>query len=142
MADNESPFDQFDVNPFDKFDEEGTTPDEEIPMDPELEAFLKRNPDIKLTGEFADDPRVPIGGGTGEVGYDVTDQVREAAKERGPRDYEYFYGTGPERASLSTRVGAIIGALSDAFPPFSPSPPPSPSFPRPLSLLVSPVYLA
>ena len=117
MADTGNPFDVFDANPFDEFDEEGTTPDEEIPMDPELEAFLKRNPDIKLTGEFADDPRVPIGGGTGEVGYDVTDQVREAAKESGPRDYEYFYGSGPERASLSTRVGAIIGDLSDAVTP-------------------------
>jgi hypothetical protein len=91
--------------------------DEEVPMDPELEAFLKRNPDIKITGEDIDDPRVPIGGGLGEIGYDVTDQVRAGAKERGPRDYEYFYGTGPQTAPLSTRVGALLGDISDALTP-------------------------
>ena len=97
--------------------ENANTTDEAVQRDPELQALLARQPQIRITGEAIDDPRVPIGGGTGAIGYNVTDQVREAAKERGPRDYEYFYGTGPETASLSTRVGAFLNDISDVLTP-------------------------
>jgi hypothetical protein len=96
-------------------EEEEVWPGQEV--DPDLRALLDRKPNIKITGEAIDDPRVPIGGGLGELGYEVTDQVREAAKEKGPRDYEYFYGTGPETAPISTRVGAFLGDISDALTP-------------------------
>ena len=42
-------------------------------MDPALADLLARNPDIEITGDVIDDPRVPIGGG---LGYDVSGQVR------------------------------------------------------------------
>lgn len=84
------------------------------PMDPELKALLERNPQINITGEAIDDPRVPIGG---RLTYDVTDQVRAAAAEEGPRDYEYFYGSGPETAPYLTRLGAFISDFSDAVTP-------------------------
>jgi hypothetical protein len=120
MADENqtNPFDAFDAenqtNPFDAFDGDTTATEQGSSMNPELEALLARNPHIKLTGDYIDDSRVPIGG---RLIYDVSDQVREAAKERGPRDYEYFYGTGPETAPLSTRVGAFLGDISDALTP-------------------------
>lgn len=83
---------------------------EEAPIDPELQALLDRNPQIKLTGEDIQDDRVPI---SGTLSYDVTEQVRAS---RDPvRDYQYYYGDRPEGAGYWTSKGAMVGDVSDAI---------------------------
>lgn len=96
-------------------EEETEFPGQVITNDPELDALLARNPQITITGEEIDDPRVPVGG---QLGYDVTDQVRAAGRETsGARDYEYYYGERPEGPGFLTRMGAAVADVSDALTP-------------------------
>lgn len=80
-------------------------------LDPELQALLERNPDITITGDNIDDPRVPVGG---SLALDVTEQVRAAGQEQqGPRDYEYYWGNDMPDVDFMTRLSAGLADLSD-----------------------------
>lgn len=102
----ENPFDKFDQeNPFDQFDG----------MDPELKSFQERNPGITLTGEDVDTNLTPIPGGG--LAVDVTDQLRAAAEQDGPRDYNFYYGDKPADVGFTTRLGATLADTVDMLSP-------------------------
>jgi len=49
----------------------------------------------------------------GNIGIDVTDEIKASQQADQTRDYEYFYGEGPERPGLTTYMGAAIGAADN-----------------------------
>jgi hypothetical protein len=80
----------------------------EEPMDPELEAFLKRNPDIDITGTSLDpNNRLSPIPGTGQIAVDVTEETQEAARQYDSLTYEGLYGERPDYPATSTLINTF-----------------------------------
>ena len=80
----------------------------EEPMDPELKAFLERNPDIDITGTSLDpNNRLSPIPGTGQIAVDVTEQTKAVSDQADALTYEGLYGQYPDAPVTSYAINAI-----------------------------------
>lgn len=89
-----------------------TTPPPIVPvseeeMDPELKAFLERNPDIDLSKSSLDpDNRLSPIPGTGDISTDVTPEISSAVAQQDGLTYEGLYGEYPDNPITDRVINA------------------------------------
>ena len=64
-----------------------------------------------VSSEYPDD--VSVIPGTGDLAYDVTEEIEASKDANQTRDYDYFYGTAPDSPDWSTRIAALAGDVNN-----------------------------